>query len=195
MARCDVVLLASSVWRLAPQESVQRTVGSVKGAEGAELKESARERTAVKPPNPVDGPEHACGVLLGTRGEPSPKPRDPRQRPWGSTLRALRQGGQRLGRWCDGQRTKEQRGARTPAHAKVGGVTVLAGLACSRFSRFIRPIPLRPLGWVRCPSLAQRKREHAAGGVLRGGCRAAPCWRVSEPWNRTAAESVAGGTE
>ena len=54
MARCDVVLLASSVWRLAPQESVQRTVGSVKGAEGAELKESARERTAVKPPTPFD---------------------------------------------------------------------------------------------------------------------------------------------
>ena len=44
---------------------------------------------------------------------------------------------------------------------------VLAGQACCRFSRFIRPIPLRPLGWVRCPSLAQRKREHAAGGVLR----------------------------
>ena len=89
-----------------------------------------RGRTAVKPPNPVDGPEHACGVLLGTRGEPSPKPRDPRQRPWGSTLRALRQGGQRLGRWCDGQRTTEQRGARTPAHAKVGGAMVLAGQAC-----------------------------------------------------------------
>ena len=32
---------------------------------------------------------------------------------------------------CDGQRTKEQRGARSPAHAKVGGATVLAGLACS----------------------------------------------------------------
>ena len=95
-----------------------------------------RGRTAVKPPNPVDGPEHACGVLLGTRGEPSPKPRDPRQRPWGSTLCALRQGGQRLGRWCDGQRTKEQRGARTPAHAKVGGAMVLAGQACCRFSRF-----------------------------------------------------------
>ena len=135
-----------------------------------------RGRTAVKPPNPVDGPEHACGVLLGTRGEPSPKPRDPRQRPWGSTLRALRQGGQRLGRWCDGQRTKEQRGARTPAHAKVGGVTVLAGLACSRFSRFIRPINAQPLSWVRCPS---RKRARAPTDLAVGGARRAKVLKPS----------------
>ena len=139
-----------------------------------------RGRTAVKPPNPVDGPEHACGVLLGTRGEPSPKPRDPRQRPWGSTLRALRQGGQRLGRWCDGQRTKEQRGARTPAHAKVGGAMVLAGQACCRFSRFIRPIPLRPLGWVRCPSPENREsRRLGEPAAWRASRRA----EVPERWS------------
>ena len=123
-----------------------------------------RGRTAVKPPNPVDGPEHACGVLLGTRGEPSPKPRDPRQRPWGSTLRALRQGGQRLGRWCDGQRTKEQRGARTPAHAKVGGARVLAGLACSPLFAVYQTHTAQTTGLGALPVEKERARAHRPGG-------------------------------
>ena len=121
MARCDVVLLASSVWRLAPQETeVRRTVGSVKGAGGAEWTESARERTAVNPP------------------EPSPKPRDPRQRPGEARVRATRQGGQASSDpGVTGSAPKSSGGPNTPAHAKVGGVMVLAGLACCRFSRKI----------------------------------------------------------
>ena len=116
MARCDVVLLASSVWRLAPQESVQRTVGSVKGAEGAELKESARERTAVKPPTPFDA-QAECKRHAWVEGGAESEASGPKAAALGKR---------------DGQRTKEQRGARTPAHAKVGGATApLAGLACS----------------------------------------------------------------
>ena len=154
-----------------------------------------RGRTAVKPPTPLTGPSRRAKARSG-RGGAESEASGPKAATLGKHVCARAPGWPDVcGRWCDGQRTKEQRGARTPAHAKVGGAMILAGQACCRFSRFIRPIPLRPLGWVRCPSLAQRKREHAAGGVLRGGCRAAPCWRVSEPWNRTAAESVAGGTE
>ena len=122
MARCDVVLLASSVWRLAPQESVQRTVGSVKGAEGAELKESARERTAVKPPTPFDA-QAECKRHAWVEGGAESEASGPKAAALGKR---------------DGQRTKEQRGARTPAHAKVGGATApLAGLACSPlFAKF-----------------------------------------------------------
>ena len=80
-------------------------------------------------------------------------------------------------RWCDGQRTKEQRGARTPAHAKVGGAMVLAGQACCRFSRFIRPIPLIQLSWVRCPSPEKREGrrlgEPAVGSQQKRGDAAA----------------------
>ena len=155
MARCDVVLLASSVWRLAPQESVQRTVGSVKGAEGAELKESARERTAVKPPTPFDA-QAECKRHAWVEGGAESEASGPKAAALGKR---------------DGQRTKEQRGARTPAHAKVGGAMVLAGQACCRFSRFIRPIPLIQLSLVRCssPRRDSRRLGEAAGKPAEGG--------------------------
>ena len=104
-------------------------------------------RTAVKPPTPVDA-QRASARHGWEEGGAESEASGPKAGTLGK---------------CDGQRTKEQRGARTPAHAKVGGAMVLAGQACCRFSRFIRPIPLIRLSWVRCPS----QRKHKAGGVLR----------------------------
>ena len=72
---------------------------------------------------PLRRPGASASGTPGKRGEPSPKPRDPRQRPWGSTRARERQGGQTSadgGRWFDGQRTKEQRGAEHSRTRKSG---------------------------------------------------------------------------
>ena len=129
---CDVGLLASSVWRLAPQETVEKAAGSCGGVES----EGARSlRTAVKPPTPLTGPSRRAKARSG-RGGAESEASGPKAATLGKHVCARAPGWPDVcGRWCDGQRTKEQRGARTPAHAKVGGAMVLAGQACCRFSR------------------------------------------------------------
>ena len=139
-----------------------------------------RGRTAVKPPTPLTGPSRRAKARPG-RGGAESEASGPKAATLGKHVCARAPGWPDVcGRWCDGQRTKEQRGARTPAHAKVGGAMVLAGQACCRFSRFIRPIPLRPLGWVRCPSPENREsRRLGEPAAWRASRRA----EVPERWS------------
>ena len=130
-----------------------------------------RGRTAVKPPTPLTGPSRRAKARSG-RGGAESEASGPKAATLGKHVCARAPGWPDVcGRWCDGQRTKEQRGARTPAHAKVGGAMVLAGQACCRFSRFIRPIPLIQLSLVRCssPRRDSRRLGEAAGKPAEGG--------------------------
>ena len=152
--------------------------GAPTAAKGRRSKRRAEGKCAGGAPllkrQPLRRPGASASGTPGKRGEPSPKPRDPRQRPWGSTRARERQGGQTSadgGRWFDGQRTKEQRGARTPAHAKVGGATVLPGLACSPLFAVYQTHRTHPTELGALP--VTEEREPKVGGGSQKASRAA----------------------